>query len=137
MNISAASNAAGLPAKTVRYYADIGLVPAPVRSEAGYRSYDDASVRKLVFVRRAREFGFSISECRELLGLYEDRRRSSADVKRIATARLEEIAKKQRELQSLHDELAHLVDACRGDDRPDCPIIDSLGNPRSEPRMAP
>ncbi|MYE59361.1 MAG: MerR family transcriptional regulator, partial [Alphaproteobacteria bacterium] len=74
MNISAASNAAGLPAKTVRYYADIGLVPAPVRSEAGYRSYDDASVRKLAFVRRAREFGFSIPECRELLGLYEDRR---------------------------------------------------------------
>ena len=88
---------------------------------------NDASVRKLVFVRRAREFGFSIGECRDLLGLYEDRQRSSADVKRIAAGRLQEIAEKQRELQSLHDELAHLVDACRGDDRPDCPIIDSLG----------
>ncbi len=128
MNISAVAEAAGLPVKTVRYYSDIGLVPAPGRSSAGYRSYDDSAVRKLVFVRRAREFGFSVEECRELLGLYEDRHRSSADVKRIAAKRLEEIAEKQRELQSLHDELAHLVEACRGDDRPDCPIIDSLGN---------
>ena len=131
MNISAASQAAGLPVKTVRYYADIGLVSAPSRSESGYRTYDDSAVRKLVFIRRAREFGFSIDECRDLLGLYEDQHRSSADVKRIATKRLEEIARKQRELQSLHDELAHLVDACKGDHRPDCPIIDSLGNRHS------
>ena len=128
MHISVASKAAGLPVKTVRYYADIGLVSEPFRSESGYRSYDRSAVQKLVFVRRAREFGFSIDECRELLSLYEDQHRSSADVKRIATKRLEEIAQKQRELQSLHDELAHLVDACKGDDRPDCPIIDSLGN---------
>ena len=128
MIISSASRAAGLPVKTVRYYADIGLVSAPSRSEAGYRTYDESAVRKLVFVRRAREFGFSIEECRELLSLYEDQQRSSADVKRIATKRLEEIAKKQRMLQSLHDELAHLVDACKGDDRPDCPIIHGLGN---------
>ena len=126
MNISAASEAAGLPVKTVRYYADIGLVSAPLRSQSGYRIYDGRTVRKLVFVRRAREFGFSIDECRELLNLYEDQNRSSADVKRIATRRLQEIARKQRELQSLHDELAHLVDACKGDHRPDCPIIDSL-----------
>lgn len=80
---------------------------------------------------RAREFGFSIDECWELLSLYEDQQRSSADVKRIATRRLEENAKKQRELQSLHDGLAHLVDACNSDDRPDCPIIDGLGNRRA------
>jgi len=134
VNISAASNAAGLPVKTVRYYADIGLVAAPARSEGGYRTYDDSSVRKLVFVRRAREFGFSIEECRELLDLYEDQHRSSADVKRIASKRLEEIETKQRELQSLHDELAHLIDACKGDDRPDCPIIDGLGNRRADAR---
>ncbi len=113
----------------MRYYADSGLAPAAARAESGYRSYDDAALRKLVFVRRAREFGFSIPECRELLGLYEDRRRSSADVKRIAAARLENITEKQHELQSLHDELAHLVDTCRDDDRPDCPIIDRLGGP--------
>ena len=91
MNISAASKAAGLPVKTVRYYADIGLVEAPSRSEAGYRTYDDASVRKLVFIRRSREFGFTIEECRELLGLYQDQDRTSAEVKRIASKRLEEI----------------------------------------------
>lgn len=127
MNISAAAKAAGLPTKTVRYYADIGLVEAPSRSEAGYRTYDDNALRKLVFIRRAREFGFSIDECRELLGLYEDRDRSSAEVKKIAQRRLEDIRQKQLELQSLHDTLAHLVEGCKGDDRPDCPIIDYLG----------
>ena len=127
MNISSAAKAAGLPVKTVRYYADIGLVDAPSRSEAGYRTYDDASVRKLGFVRRSREFGFSIEECRELLSLYQDRDRTSAEVKRIASKKLQDIEEKQRELQSLHEELEHLVKSCRGDQRPDCPIIDYLG----------
>lgn len=126
MNISAAARAAGLPTKTVRYYADIGLVHPAGRTDAGYRSYDEPAVRKLIFIRRARDFGFSILDCRELLGLYTDKERSSADVKRIASKRLREIREKQRELQSLHDELDHLVHACQGDDRPDCPIIDYL-----------
>ena len=127
MNISKAAEAAGLPVKTVRYYADIGLVAPAGRTASGYRDYDDAAVRKLAFVRRAREFGFTIEECRDLLGLYEDRARSSADVKRIAARRLEEIEAKQRALQALHDELSELVCACHGDDRPDCPILDHLG----------
>lgn len=127
MNISAASKAAGLPVKTVRYYADIGLVQAASRSNSGYRTYTDATVRKLVFVRRSREFGFSIDECQELLGLYQDKARTSSEVKRIASKRLEEIEVRQRELQFLHDELAHLVKSCRGDHMPDCPIIDYLG----------
>ena len=127
MNISAASKASGLTVKTVRYYADIGLVEAPSRSEAGYRTYDDVAVRKLVFVRRSRAFGFSIKKCRELLDLYQDQDRTSSEVKRIALKRLEEIEDKQRELQSLHDELAHLVKSCRGDNMPNCPIIDYLG----------
>ncbi|MDA9314041.1 Cu(I)-responsive transcriptional regulator [Amylibacter sp.] len=127
MNISTASKASGLPVKTVRYYADIGLVEAPSRSEAGYRTYDDVAVRKLVFVRRSRAFGFSIEKCRELLDLYQDQDRTSSEVKRIALKRLEEIENKQRELQSLHDELAHLVKSCRGDNMPNCPIIDYLG----------
>ena len=127
MNISAASKAAGLPVKTVRYYADIGLVSAPSRSDTGYRTYDDASVRKLIFIRRSRAFGFTIEECRELLDLYQDQDRTSAEVKRIASKRLEELEEKQRELKSLHDELARLVKTCRGDHRPDCPIIDYLG----------
>lgn len=127
MNISNAAKAAGLPTKTVRYYADIGLVDPVGRTSAGYRSYDEATIRRLAFIRRAREFGFSIENCRELLGLYQDQSRSSADVKRLASLRLEEIEQKQRELQILHDELAHLVKTCRGDNRPDCPIIDYLG----------
>lgn len=126
MNIGAASKTAGLPTKTVRYYADIGLVAPRSRTGSGYRTYDMTAVRKLAFVRRARAFGFSISECRELLELYQDSNRNSSDVKRIAEARLEEIEKKQRELQCLHDELAHLVKSCAGDNRPDCPIIDHL-----------
>ena len=126
MNISQAAQKAGLPVKTVRYYADINLVAPMGRSKNGYRAYDAAGIRKLAFVRRARAFGFSIDQCRDLLGLYEDEARSSADVKRLAPARLEEIEEKQRELQTLHDELAHLVTACRGDDRPNCPILDAM-----------
>ena len=127
MNISAAAEASGLPVKTVRYYADIGLVDAASRTSAGYRTYDDSAIRKLVFIRRAREFGFTIDECKELLGLYQDEHRTSAEVKRIASLRLEEIRVKQQELQKLYDELSHLVTACKGDHRPDCPIIDYLG----------
>lgn len=127
MNISFAARQAGLPVKTVRYYADIGLVKAPSRTDVGYRCYDENAVKKLIFVRQARAFGFSIDQCRELLGLYEDKTRSSADVKRIAQQRLEDIRQKQLELQSLHDSLAHLVKSCKGDHRPDCPIIDYLG----------
>ncbi|QXT39484.1 Cu(I)-responsive transcriptional regulator [Gymnodinialimonas ceratoperidinii] len=127
MNISHAAKAARLPVKTVRYYSDIGLVAPKGRTTSGYRLYDDAEVRRLTFIRRAREFGFSLDECRELLDLYSDQNRSSADVKELASRRLEEIKQKQRELQSLHDELSHLVDACAGDDRPDCPIIDRFG----------
>ena len=126
MNISGAAKATGLPVKTVRYYADIGLVQPAARTAAGYRDYDEAAMRKLSFVGRARGFGFSIAQCRELLGLYQDEHRSSAEVKQIASARLEDIRAKQRELQVLHDELEHLVGACCGDERPDCPIIDYL-----------
>lgn len=127
MNIGQIAKEAGLPTKTVRYYADIGLVAPSGRTQNGYRDYGAPELKKLVFIRRAREFGFSIPECRDLLGLYEDQDRSSADVKKLAGARLAEIERKQAELQQLHDELSALVTACRGDDRPDCPIIEYLG----------
>ena len=126
MNISKAAQAAELPIKTVRYYADIGLVEPVARTKAQYRCYDDVAIQKLALVRRARKFGFSISACRELLNLYTDNNRSSADVKKIASKRLAEIEERQRELQYLRDELAHLVKSCRGDDRPDCPIMNYL-----------
>ena len=128
MKISKASEQSGLPVKTIRYYSDIGLVASAGRSNAGYRRYDQTSLQKLIFIRRAREFGFSIEECRELLGLYSNNARSSADVKKIACHRLEDIRKKQDELQCLYNELSHLVQNCSGDDRPDCPIIANLAD---------
>jgi len=129
MNISETAKRVQLPVKTVRYYADIGLVEPSSRSSSGYRQYDDNALKKLTFIRRAREFGFSINECRELISLYQDTNRSSSDVKVIASKRLEEIKIKQRELQCLYDELTHLVDSCRGDNRSECPIIDSFIKP--------
>ena len=125
MQIGAVATAADLPVKTVRYYADIGLV-TPGRSASGYRQYSETDLAKLIFVRRTRAFGFSVDETRELLSLYEDRNRSSADVKEIAQHRLSDIERKMAELTALRDELAHLVSSCRGDGRPDCPIISRL-----------
>lgn len=117
------AKAADLPAKTVRYYADIGLVAPSARSDGGYRLYSDDEVARLIFIRRARAFGFSIEDCRELLSLYEDRNRTSAEVKRIAERHLGELKKQLSEMQALQKELALLVSACAGDDRPDCPIL--------------
>lgn len=115
-----------LPTKTVRYYADIGLVVPTARSTNGYRLYSGKEINKLIFTRRARSFGFSVQECRELLDLYEDQERSSRDVKAIAQRRIVEIEEKLLELQSLHQELTHLADSCNGDNRPDCPIITGM-----------
>lgn len=126
MRIGEAAKQVGLPVKTVRYYSDIGLVSPGSRTEARYRRYDDEAIEKLKFVKRARAFGFSIDECRDLLGLQADPNRSSADVRAIASDRLDEIKAKQRELELLYRELSTLVAACCGDDQPDCPIIDHL-----------
>ena len=126
MTISKVAEAAGMSVKTVRYYGNIELVAAPQRSASGYRLNDARSLRKLIFVRRARSFGFSIEECRELLNLYHDTGRTSADVKRIAEGRLAEIEQKQRDLKSLQSALSYLVHACRGDQRPECPILNYL-----------
>lgn len=126
INISKAAKAAGLPVKTVRYIGNIDLVAAQQRSASGYRLYDDRSLRKLIFVRRTRSFGFSIEACRELLDLYHDSGRSGFDVKRLAEGRLTNIDQKQHDLQSLLDDLSHLIHAWRGDQRPECPILEYL-----------
>lgn len=125
MNIGKASELSGLPAKTIRYYEDIGLV-APDRGENNYRDYSEGHVSKLQFVQRARSLGFSIEECRQLLALYEDRNRASADVKAIATAKMDMIEQKIIELKAMQMTLAHLVEHCHGDNRPDCPILKDL-----------
>ncbi len=125
MNIGAAAKASGLPAKTIRYYEEIGLV-FPDRQENSYRDYSDDHVHKLRFIQRARSLGFSVEDCRQLLSLYEDKARASSSVKQLAQEHLTEIERKIAELTSMRDVLNDLVKHCRGDNRPDCPIIDRL-----------
>jgi MerR family copper efflux transcriptional regulator len=125
MNIGDVAEVTGLPAKTIRYYEDIGLV-TPARSRNGYRDFSDRDAHKLTFLARARSLGFSIEECRTLLSLYEDRDRASADVKQVAREHLDHIARKIEELEAMRTTLQTLVARCHGDDRPDCPILDDL-----------
>jgi len=127
MNIGTIAKRADLPVKTVRYYADVDLVKPTGRTEAGYRTYDDKTLRKLIFVRRSRAMGFSIEKCRKLLGLFEDQSRASSEVRSIAKQHLVEIDAKLDEMKKLQKELSLLVHSCNGDDRPDCPILDALG----------
>lgn len=125
VTVGEAGDAAGLPAKTLRYYEEIGLV-VPGRSGNGYRAYRPGDVHRLRFLKRARSLGFSIDECRVLLSLYRDPERSSAEVKAIAAQHREAVDRKIAELRSLREELDRLIDACHGDHRPDCPILDEL-----------
>lgn len=129
MNIGETAAQTGLPAKTIRYYEEIGLIK-PRRDANGYRTFRAVDLHKLGFVARARALGFSIEECRALLLLYEDDARSSADVKRIAQDHLAQIARKIDDLRAMQGTLSHLVDCCAGDHRPDCPILETLATPR-------
>ena len=131
MNIGEAAALSGVPAKTIRYYEEIGLVrPAP-RTGGGYRAYGDKDVHVLRFVQRARSLGFSVSECRQLLDLYRNPRRTSAEVKALTTRRIAEIDRKMAELAGMRATLVRLAENCHGDDRPQCPILENLAQ-RSE-----
>jgi Cu(I)-responsive transcriptional regulator len=123
MNIGAVAERSGVPAKTIRYYESIGLIPSADRRANGYRTYTDVDMHTLHFIRRARALGFSVEEVRDLLDLWRDTRRSSAAVKGIATGHLEALDRKIAELKSVRRSLADLIERCRGDDRPDCPIL--------------
>lgn len=125
MNIGDVATRTGLPAKTIRYYEDIGLI-TPLRDDNGYRRFRDQDLHKLNFLGRARALGFTIEDCRTLLALYEDDSRASADVKRVARDHLAQIDAKISDLQAMRDTLGHLIHACAGDDRPDCPILQDL-----------
>lgn len=125
MNIGDVADASGLPAKTIRYYEDIGLI-RPGRGDNGYRSFSDTDLHKLRFLSRSRALGFSIDDCRALLALYEDDHRASAEVRRIARRHLDEIENKIADLNALRGTLTHLVETCAGDDKPDCPILADL-----------
>lgn len=125
MNIGQAAQRANLPPKTIRYYEEIALIK-PDRAENGYRDYCEADIQRLRFLQRARSLGFSIGECRTLLSLHEDKQRASADVRMLARNKICEVDRKIAELKSLRETLSGLVRTCHGDDRPDCPIIESL-----------
>lgn len=128
MNIGDVAERAGLPAKTIRYYEDIGLI-TPARSANGYRAFSDSDLHKLAFLGRARALGFSIEDCRALMQLYEDEHRTSAEVRDIALHHLDRIEQKIADLSEMRATLRSLITACAGDNRPDCPILESLANP--------
>lgn len=125
MNIGDVSSRSGLPAKTIRYYEDIGLI-RPHRSSNGYRCFEEKDLHKLAFLGRARALGFTIEDCRTLMALYEDDSRASADVKQLALEHLAKIEAKIADLQAMSDTLRELVTSCAGDNRPDCPILKDL-----------
>lgn len=125
MNIGEVAARTQLPAKTIRYYEEIGLV-RPGRAGNGYRDYAEQDVHRLAFLQRARGLGFTIDECRQLLSLYDDKHRASCDVKALTLEKLSEIDRKLDEMRALRDTLATLADSCVGDDRPDCPILNDM-----------
>jgi MerR family copper efflux transcriptional regulator len=126
MNIGEAARASGISPKMLRHYEAVGLLPAPARSAAGYRQYGERDVHVLRFIRHARDLGFSIAQIGELVGLWQNRRRSSRQVKALALAHVDALERKVRELQAMKATLEHLAHCCHGDERPDCPILDSL-----------
>ena len=126
MNIGQAAERSGVPAKTIRYYEDIGLISRPVRAENGYRDFSEADVHMLRFISRARSLGFSVREVGELLGLYHDRSRASSAVKAVAEQAINRIDTKIGELVSMRSTLSDLAERCHGDQRPECPILDDL-----------
>jgi Cu(I)-responsive transcriptional regulator len=126
MNIGTAAERSGLPAKTIRYYESVGLVRPAKRRGNSYRDYDEADIHRLCFIQRARALGFSVQQCRELLALYEDRGRASADVKALALRHIAEIDERIEALGTMRSTLSALAERCHGDDRPACPILEDL-----------
>ena len=126
INIGEAAQRSGVSAKMIRHYESVGLIPSPNRTDAGYRRYGDSDVHTLRFIRHARDLGFSIQQIGELLGLWQNRRRPSRSVKAMAQAHIAALEQKTQELMAMKATLEHLVHCCNGDDRPDCPILDSL-----------
>jgi Cu(I)-responsive transcriptional regulator len=126
MNIGEAAEKAGLTPKMVRHYESLGLLPRVHRTESGYRVYGESEVHTLRFIKRSRDLGFSIPVIGELVKLWQDRRRPSASVKRVASAHLAELDRKITEMASMRKTLGHLIHCCQGDDRPDCPILGDL-----------
>lgn len=133
-NIGQAAKASGISAKMIRHYEEVGLVPPASRRLSGYRMYNDRDIHMLRFIRHARDLGFSIKEIAELLSLWRDQNRSSSKVKCMALEHIAALNQKVQELNAMKSELERLVDCCHGDERPECPILDSLA--QNEPSIA-
>lgn len=126
MKIGEVATGSGVSQRMIRHYERIGLIAPAARRDSGYRDYDDKDVHTLRFIRRARDLGFPIEEIGKLLALWKDRDRASADVKALATARAEELKRKERAIHAMRCSLENLARNCHGDDRPDCPILNDL-----------
>lgn len=127
-NIGEASTLSGVSAKMIRHYESVGLIPQPARTFAGYRLYSDADVHRLQFIKRARTLGFTMKQIQVLLGLWADRTRASADVKRLASEHAADLAQKIEEMQAMKRTLENLARRCHGDSRPECPILEDLSH---------
>ncbi|MBS0349319.1 MAG: Cu(I)-responsive transcriptional regulator [Proteobacteria bacterium] len=132
MNIGEAARLSGISAKMIRHYEGVQLLSPAQRTDSGYRQYTENDVRALQFIRRARDLGFSIDEIRDLLSLWQDRNRPSREVKALAAVHLETLDKRLKELHSMKSALEHLVHGCQGNDRPDCPILETLAGSGDE-----
>ena len=136
MNIGHASKQSGVSQRMIRHYEGIGLIAKAARRDSGYRDYDERDLHTLHFIGRARDVGFGIEDIRQLLELWQDRSRSSADVKALALFRAEELGRKARQLEQMRATLQGLADTCSGDDRPDCPILAGLESEVRTPKGA-
>jgi MerR family copper efflux transcriptional regulator len=132
MNIGQAAKASGISAKMIRHYEAIGLIPKAARGTSGYRNYQPADVQLLRFASRARAVGFATSEIRQLLSLWQDRQRPAREVRRLAQNHLTDLQSRIEELKVIAVSLSHLIDHCRGDERPECPILDALADGRAD-----
>ena len=131
--IGVAARRAGISARMVRHYESLGLISGVARTDSGYRQYTEADVHALHFIRRSRDLGFSMEEIAELLGLWHDRSRASSQVKRIAQQHIEDLSERIAQMQAMQRSLQTLVSCCKGNDRPDCPILDDLASGQAEP----
>jgi len=131
VNIGSAASLTGISAKMVRHYESLGLLPQVTRTDSGYRQYSEADVHTLRFIKRSRDLGFSMAEIAELVALWQNRRRASANVKRIAQKHVDDLATRIEAMQSMQRTLRQLLHHCHGDERPDCPILDDLASQAS------
>ena len=126
LNIGQAAERSGVSARMLRHYESLGLLSGVARTESGYRQYTEADIHSLRFIKRSRDLGFSMDEITELMGLWQNRRRASSSVKRIAEKHLAELEQRIADMQAMQRTLSHLVQGCHGDARPDCPILEDL-----------